>query len=379
MDKLLQEAIADAKAVRETALANAKLALEEAFTPHLKSMLSRKLQAEMDDDSEDKPDDPVDEIMDSSEIGASDNKDPDAAASEADSQGPEEEGSASAAGEEDDEAEKAPDQPVGENVEAGAEDDEAEKAPDQPVGEQEEPAGDPEAGIEDKDDDEELKEVLRQLEQELGMEPGMDDEDEDPMAPEEPVEQEEPIAPGMEDEDDDEAPVMAPGMEDEEGDEEIPAPEDQDEDIDLDEIIKALTEEGEDDEEEAPEAPEAEDSIAKELGEYKQTVQYLRTKLQEVNLLNAKLLYTNKLFRSRNVSEEQKMKVIEQFDRAANVREVKLVYTTFAESMKRKPVNESAKRKSQASKPTTSTESKKPIIGEQVEFKTRMKKLANII
>ena len=350
MDKLLQEAIADAKAVRETALANAKLALEEAFTPHLKSMLSRKLQAEMDDDSEDKPDDPVDEIMDSSEIGASDNKDPDAAASEADSQGPEEEGSASAAGEEDDEAEKAPDQPVGENVEAGAEDDEAEKAPDQPVGEQEEPAGDPEAGIEDKDDDEELKEVLRQLEQELGMEPGMDDEDEDPMAPEEPVEQEEPIAPGMEDED-----------------------------IDLDEIIKALTEEGEDDEEEAPEAPEAEDSIAKELGEYKQTVQYLRTKLQEVNLLNAKLLYTNKLFRSRNVSEEQKMKVIEQFDRAANVREVKLVYTTFAESMKRKPVNESAKRKSQASKPTTSTESKKPIIGEQVEFKTRMKKLANII
>ena len=69
----------------------------------------------------------------------------------------------------------------------------------------------------------------------------------------------------------------------------------------------------------------------------------------------------------------------EQFDRAANVREVKLVYTTFAESMKRVAVNESAKRKSQASKPIASTESKKPIIGEQVDFKTRMKKLANII
>ena len=52
MDKLLQEAIADAKAVRETALANAKLALEEAFTPHLKSMLSKKLQAEMENDEE---------------------------------------------------------------------------------------------------------------------------------------------------------------------------------------------------------------------------------------------------------------------------------------------------------------------------------------
>ena len=73
------------------------------------------------------------------------------------------------------------------------------------------------------------------------------------------------------------------------------------------------------------------------------------------------------------------MKVIDQFDRAANVREVKLVYTTFAESMKRVAVNESAKRKSQASKPIASTESKKPIIGEQVDFKTRMKKLANII
>ena len=52
MDKLLQEAIADAKAVRETALANAKLALEEAFTPHLKSMLSKKLQAEMENEDE---------------------------------------------------------------------------------------------------------------------------------------------------------------------------------------------------------------------------------------------------------------------------------------------------------------------------------------
>ena len=43
MSDLLKEAIADAKAVRETALQNAKMALEEAFTPHLKSMLSAKL------------------------------------------------------------------------------------------------------------------------------------------------------------------------------------------------------------------------------------------------------------------------------------------------------------------------------------------------
>jgi hypothetical protein len=43
MSNLLKEAIADAKTVRETAIANAKMALEEAFTPHLKSMLSAKL------------------------------------------------------------------------------------------------------------------------------------------------------------------------------------------------------------------------------------------------------------------------------------------------------------------------------------------------
>ena len=44
MDNLLKEAIADAKAVRETALQNAKMALEEAFTPKIQSMLSQKIQ-----------------------------------------------------------------------------------------------------------------------------------------------------------------------------------------------------------------------------------------------------------------------------------------------------------------------------------------------
>ena len=46
MGDILKEAIADAKAVRETALENAKMALEEAFTPQIKSMLSAKLKEE---------------------------------------------------------------------------------------------------------------------------------------------------------------------------------------------------------------------------------------------------------------------------------------------------------------------------------------------
>ena len=172
-----------------------------------------------------------------------------------------------------------------------------------------------------------------------------------------------------------EAPAEEPaaeeaGMEDED---------EMDEEIDLDEIIKALTEEGMEDEDEEKNEEAGMEDEESELEEYKKTVLYLKNKLSEVNLLNAKLLYTNKLFRSRNISEAQKMKVIEQFDRTTSVREVKLVYSTFAESIKRAPVNESAKRVSKASKPVASTGSKKPIIGENTDFKSRMKKLANII
>ena len=57
MDDLLKEAIADAKAVRETALENAKIALEEAFTPRLQSMLSKKIQSEIEVDEAEHEDD----------------------------------------------------------------------------------------------------------------------------------------------------------------------------------------------------------------------------------------------------------------------------------------------------------------------------------
>ena len=332
MDKLLQDAIADAKAVRETALANAKLALEEAFTPHLKSMLSKKLQAETEGEDEESHDESV-EVEEAME----------------------------------DEDEESKDESVEETNEEAVEEtmeDEDEEKKDEVYNDEEmedegmhdEEMEDEESEMEDEapedDEDDDIGEVLKQLEAEMA------DEDEDHKEEgyhgEEEDEKDESVSEEMEDED-----------------------EDMDEEIDLDEIIKALTEEDEEEEEEE----KAEEAMvpAAELDEYRQTVQYLKDKLSEVNLLNAKLLYTNKLFRSRNVSEEQKMKVIEQFDRAANVREVKLVFTTFAESIARKPVNESAKRVSKASKPIASTESKKPIIGENTDFKSRMKKLANII
>ena len=108
---------------------------------------------------------------------------------------------------------------------------------------------------------------------------------------------------------------------------------------------------------------------------------YLRAKLNEVNLLNAKLLFSNKLFRTFGLTNEQKMKVVETFDRTKNLREIKLVYSTLAESFgQRKPsaVNES-KRKGSSSKAVASTKPNKKVISEGEDLKARFKKLANII
>ena len=90
--------------------------------------------------------------------------------------------------------------------------------------------------------------------------------------------------------------------------------EDVDEDIDLEEVIAALSEE-EDDEDEKNEVAE----LKSDLDEHRNVVKYLRSKLNEVNLLNAKLLFTNKLFRSYGLTNDQKMKVVENFDRAHNL------------------------------------------------------------
>jgi len=60
----------------------------------------------------------------------------------------------------------------------------------------------------------------------------------------------------------------------------------------------------------------------------------LRAEINEVNLLNAKLLYTNKIFRNKSLTETQKIKVLTAFDKATNKKEVELVYATLTESLK---------------------------------------------
>jgi hypothetical protein len=121
-----------------------------------------------------------------------------------------------------------------------------------------------------------------------------------------------------------------------------------------------------------------------ELEEAYNTVKQLKSVINEVNLLNAKLLYTNKLFRNFDLNDTQKMKVIENFDRAANTREAKLVFATLAESFnkpkltpKRKMVKESIASKHVAT--TAPSKETTQILSEGFEMANRWKKLAGLI
>ena len=117
-----------------------------------------------------------------------------------------------------------------------------------------------------------------------------------------------------------------------------------------------------------------------EVEEALETIETLRTELSEVNLLNAKLLYVNKVFKSNDLSESQKVNVIAAFDKAETVKEVKLVYETVADNVVAKKANiKEHKNLGQASKATGTTASKPEVISEVNETVLRMQKLAGII
>jgi hypothetical protein len=154
-------------------------------------------------------------------------------------------------------------------------------------------------------------------------------------------------------------------------------------DMNIDEIIESILRE----EEEAEEETETEeDSVMEamkaELEEAYNAIHIMKSTISEVNLLNAKLLYTNKLFRNFELTEGQKMKVIENFDRAGNTREVKLVFSTLAESFNRPSTKKRVVKESYASKPAASTAPKKEttqVLSEGFELANRWKKLAGLL
>lgn len=302
MDKLLKEAIADAKTVRHTALENAKIALEEAFAPKLQSMLSARITEE-EDEVEDEDKKEVDETTLEDIDFTSETKDED----------------------EDDAAEEVDETKDADEDDAPAEDEE------------------------ETDESLDLDAIIAELEKEAG-EDEKEEVDETKDA----------------DEDD----------KDEEEVEEAKK-EDSEEEIDLDELLAEL-EKGEDEEKEEDSVEEI-NSLKAELAEYREAVVFLKDKINEVNLLNAKLLYTNKLFKNFSMTNNQKIKVLESLDRTKSVREVKLVYSTLCESLNE--TSKSSKKKITeslgiASKKTGKTE--KAIINEGTSLADRFRELANL-
>ena len=341
MSDLLKEAIADAKAVRETALQNAKMALEEAFTPHLKSMLSAKLAEEDEDEDENPFADKEEDEEESAEEGMHDSprREDDDEEMEVDETSDE-----SPRREEDDEEE------VDESTII-----EIDGVKYAPIVSEDEHEDEP-SEEDDESEELDLESVIKELEEELN-ETESDDEDS--------VNEEEEV---------------------------VTEAEHDDEDEDKDEVDEQSTSSGigsgtsvkqpsAGDEEDPGKGKvhESVEAIQSELKEYKEAVTFLRDKLHEVNILNAKLLYTNRLFKEFVLSNDQKLKIVETFDRAQTTREIKLVYSTLAESYNDNGPSKKKDIKEFASKKAGTTAPKTKIISEEVEVADRFRKLAGLI
>jgi len=372
---LLKEAIADAKAVKETAIANAKLALEEAFTPHLKSMLSAKLE-EMDreDVGEEykkyEEDDVYYEEMDSDKDMKEENKD----VYEEESDRLKYKNRRDYERSKDDIKEINLDELLAE----------LELDEDKRTDAEEEGYKD---GIKDEKRDL-MKEDERTDAEEEGYLDGEKDEKED-------------MKDDMDDEDIDLEDMseddlkgfiedvikdlVADGtieagdeaMEDEEDVMDMDDMEDVDVEVELDEeMTKKEKAEGDDRKKDDRIEAETEKMRFKEaLGE----INALKVELSEVNLLNAKLLYTNKVFKSKNLTEDKKVRVLKAFDKASTVKEAKVIFETLNEGLVSK-TEANVRPKGIASKATgTITEAKKQPIIESNDVYNRMRKLAGLI
>ena len=406
-NQLLKDAIADAEAVRQTAIANAKIALEETFTPQIKSMLARRLRAESYEEGEEEEgkevkgenaitaqSGPTEETAkeqpfqdathvsgggpeDTSGIGSTDNKEPSAASwdSSGIDQGGEGESDSSTDWYDDwsesdfdlDEIIKELEEDVASlSEEKEEEEGEEEMSEGWNEGEEKEveklPTAAP-AGVHTA--------TVPANSSGIGKEVAMDGQASpsdvnkfvtDPSVPK----HETNGAPAM---------GAAPMGHGEEGGEEL----------DLEAILREL--EAEDDAEKhgSEEMAHKVDALQKELADYRTVVNVLRGKLQEVNLLNAKLLFTNKLFNNKALTSEQKVAIVENFDRATTVREVKIVYTTLVETlnttaraMKRPAKSTKIVTEGLASKATPSTAPKAEILEENTLAK-RLQQLAGIL
>ena len=383
---MLKEAIADAKALKETAIANAKAALEEAFEPRLKSMLSAKLQ-EMDDEDDEVSTEEAKMTEAKKEYKDDDRKD----------------------GGESKETKRTEKMKYGKDLAEG-----------------------------DDMDEMDLDELLAELDEdartdaeEEGYEDGMEDEKEDM----DDMDDEDIDLEDMSEEDlksfieDVIADMVTSGEleagdefevedEDVEDDEEIDVEDDTEVDVEVNEAkedideadaitgvsdamgillmaapaiaailglgVAAVKDKLEKGGAEAKELVKQAAEKAKSMEEGKdedmmEEVNALRAELHETNLLNAKLLYTNKIFRAKNLKEAQKVKVLEAFDKASNVSEVKLIFETLNEGMVANTTTATPLRENlgRASKAAGVAPSKQPIMEIDPQV-ARWQKLAGI-
>jgi hypothetical protein len=354
MSDLLKESIADAKAVRETALANAKTFLEENFAASMKEMFAEKLKEEMADETTTE-EGKIEEKLGSSNIGKDDSNV--ASKQHPTKPSPVSNKNTTQPGKQEFDA-KLEEVSVEEGAEVtSAELDEilAELEGEVSEGSSEESDTEEQSGSEastDVDEEISLDELLAELEAE--------ETSPAPAAVAAPT-AEVPPAP---------APVPAPGQ--------VPSPvaEAAEDDVTSEEMAEALVAINEENE-----------TLKKQLSEALSTVKFMKGVLAETNLLNAKLLYTNKLFKGKSLNEDQKLKIINTFDLTKNIREVKLAYTVLAESFNsgasvvKKKTNTTAQTITEglASKPVSSTKPDSTIVEPQAEVMTsRFQKLAGI-
>ena len=134
---------------------------------------------------------------------------------------------------------------------------------------------------------------------------------------------------------------------------------------------------------------ETKDDKDKELEETKAALEAVKSELNEVNLLNSKLLYVNRIFKANQLDESQKLRVVETLDKAESINEAKLIYETIKDTFNVANTKKVSARKNQtrtikenfgmASKAAgTSTAPKKAIISESNDMVSRFQKLANI-
>ena len=384
---LLKQAIAEAKTIREAAIANAKEALEESLTPHLKDMLAAKLQ-EMEEA------DDMDEIVNEEDM--MNNPEGENAHGNVAEAEEEEEESEEEAGEENEEGEEE----AGEEEDLEIEDMSVEDLKDlirgivsQEMGNEEVPGEESaeELGAEDmtgmdaEEEEIDINELLSELEksEEEGMEEGIKDfAKKAGDAAEKAIDYVGDKIHG------------GKGLGLTKG-----------ETINEDELEEGLADEmkalaakyGDAFEKwidsvgnkihggkglglNKPGGPGPNEAMEDDLAEALAAVETLRGQLQEVNLLNAKLLYVNKVFKASNLSESQKVNVIAAFDKAETVKEVKLVFNTVSENVVAKPAA-IKEHKSFASKAagTTARPANPEIISEVSETVKRMQRLAGII